>query len=98
MYLIFTWEMFNILVRWVDIPTDFANSSRPLPNFLLYPQTMRLEMAQLAKAGSRRDPDGGTGVRPYANGHLKSQVSEETLVTQSRARCLYKAVELSFAG
>ena len=59
---------------------------------------MRLEMAQFAKAGSRRDPDGGAGVRPHADGHLKPHVSEETLVTETCPCGLHEAAELSLAG
>ena len=98
MYFIFTWEMLCEEVRWVDLPTDFPNSNRSLPNFLPYPQTMRLEMAQFAKAGSRRDPYGGAGVRPHADGHLEPHVSQETLVAEPCPCGLHEAVELRLAG
>ena len=65
--LIFAGLMLGDEIRGIGITADVPRGNCPLPDFLLYPQGMRFEMAKLAQSRPGRNPDRCAGARPDAD-------------------------------
>jgi hypothetical protein len=90
--------MFGEEIRWVLSAQDLVQPEFLPSQALLKPQTVTLEVSQLAKALTPCRPHGGLTVRPNPNRQVNARISEQGLDTQANARGSYYTVVLSLAA
>ena len=87
-------QMLREQVGRVDLPAGFEEFNRTIAGSLLDPQTLRVNVAELAKSLSAADADGRRGVSPHPRGERVSEVSQESLVAERNPGRFDDAIEL----
>ena len=84
-------------VCWVLLAGDFAEVHSAEADSLLDPESVRIEVAQLAETLTVADTDRCLAVCPDAERDWNPKVGEQGLITQTLSGTAHHAVELGFA-
>ena len=89
-------RMFREEVRRIPLSGDLAQVNPLLPHGLLHPESMGVQMAQLAEALPGTYTDSCRAIRPDTHGDFEAQISKQALVPEGHTRRFNHTIKLRF--